>query len=160
MCSLQENQFRGVEYSASVADFFVPGNLRPVAQWHPHITDVVYWGKYYILTIYKPLSSQGPFILGTASFHFSNLSHNIIYVFISRFQHIFNLRYSLLCIWANHQWLNVYGVQLSVVMNAVNNILYSISAVESFLITSPYEMKTLVIELVHTYHDCRTGVAD
>ena len=63
VCPLQENQFRGVEYSASVADFFVPDNLRPVAQWHPHITDVVYWGKHYSLTIYKPLSSQGPFIL-------------------------------------------------------------------------------------------------
>lgn len=45
VCPLQENQFRGVEYSAAVADFFVPDNLRPVAQWHPRITDVVYWGK-------------------------------------------------------------------------------------------------------------------
>ena len=42
---LQENQFRGVEYSSAVADFFTWDNLRPEATWHPHIKDVVYWGK-------------------------------------------------------------------------------------------------------------------
>lgn len=41
----QENQFRGVEYSAAVADFFTWDNLRPEATWHPHIKDIVYWGK-------------------------------------------------------------------------------------------------------------------
>ena len=42
---LQINTFVGVEYSASVADFFNPTNLRPVAAWHPHIQNVVYWGE-------------------------------------------------------------------------------------------------------------------
>lgn len=39
------NEFRGVEYSAAVADFFTYDNLRPAEDWHPKIQDVVYWGK-------------------------------------------------------------------------------------------------------------------
>lgn len=46
---LQENQFRGVEYSASVADFFTWNNLRPEGTWHPYIQDVVYWGEFTVL---------------------------------------------------------------------------------------------------------------
>lgn len=38
------NEFRGVEYSSSTADFFTWDNLRPEADWHPHIKDIVYWG--------------------------------------------------------------------------------------------------------------------
>lgn len=45
-CCIQLNQFRGVQYSASVANFFTWDNLRPTADWHPHIPDVVYWGEY------------------------------------------------------------------------------------------------------------------
>ena len=40
----QINEFRGVEYSASVADFFTYDDLRPDEDWHPKIQDVVYWG--------------------------------------------------------------------------------------------------------------------
>ena len=40
----QLNEFRGVEYSAAVADFFTYDNLRPAEDWHPKIQDVVYWG--------------------------------------------------------------------------------------------------------------------
>ena len=45
----QENAFRGVEYSASVADFFTWDDLRPEATWHPRITDIVYWGGLLVL---------------------------------------------------------------------------------------------------------------
>ena len=44
---VQVNEFRGVEYSAAVADFFTYDNLRPAEDWHPKIQDVVYWGKLY-----------------------------------------------------------------------------------------------------------------
>lgn len=40
----QINEFRGVEYSASVADFFTYDTLRPTEDWHPKIQDIVYWG--------------------------------------------------------------------------------------------------------------------
>ena len=41
----QIGQFRGIEYSASVADFFDDINMRPAEKWHPKIPNVVYWGK-------------------------------------------------------------------------------------------------------------------
>ncbi|XP_077988522.1 protein dcd1A-like [Glandiceps talaboti] len=41
---LKLNAFRGVEYSASVAYFFDDLNMRPDADWHPKIENVVYWG--------------------------------------------------------------------------------------------------------------------
>ncbi len=41
----QIDEFRGVEYSAAVADFFTYDNLRPAEDWHPLIQDIVYWGK-------------------------------------------------------------------------------------------------------------------
>ena len=43
--SVQVNEFRGVEYSAAVADFFTWDNLRPDATWHPKIKNIVYWGQ-------------------------------------------------------------------------------------------------------------------
>ncbi|XP_067686914.1 protein dcd1B-like [Haliotis asinina] len=36
--------FRGVEYSASIANFYDDATLQPLAVWHPRIKDVVYWG--------------------------------------------------------------------------------------------------------------------
>lgn len=36
--------FRGFEYSHTVLDVFDPLNMRPEADWHPRIDDVVYWG--------------------------------------------------------------------------------------------------------------------
>lgn len=52
-------QFRGVQYSASVANFFNDTNLQPVADWHPRITDVVYWGMDWLCPGYTlPLSKQ------------------------------------------------------------------------------------------------------
>ena len=47
----QLNQFRGVQYSASVANFFTWDNLRPAADWHPQINDVVYWGELYPFSV-------------------------------------------------------------------------------------------------------------
>ena len=42
---MQEDRgFRGVQYSASVANFFDDQNMRPDASWHPKIKDVVYFG--------------------------------------------------------------------------------------------------------------------
>ncbi|XP_065920263.1 protein dcd1B-like isoform X2 [Dysidea avara] len=38
------DSFRGVEYSASVANYFTPENLQPTADWHPRIPGIVYWG--------------------------------------------------------------------------------------------------------------------
>ncbi|XP_070541872.1 protein dcd1A-like [Ptychodera flava] len=38
------NTFRGIEYSAEVSYFFDDINMRPVAEWHPKIENVVYWG--------------------------------------------------------------------------------------------------------------------
>ena len=38
------SEFNGIEYSASVANFFTWQNLEPDASWHPKIENVVYWG--------------------------------------------------------------------------------------------------------------------
>jgi len=51
------DSFRGVEYSASVANYFTPENLQPTADWHPRIPGIVYWGTIYnmhiAMNIYK-----------------------------------------------------------------------------------------------------------
>lgn len=52
------NTFVGVEYSASVADFFNPTNLRPVAAWHPHIQNVVYWGMDWLCPGYSQVLAK------------------------------------------------------------------------------------------------------
>jgi isopenicillin-N N-acyltransferase like protein len=36
--------FRGVQYSHDVANFFDDQNMQPVYDWHPRMTDVVYYG--------------------------------------------------------------------------------------------------------------------
>ena len=48
---LQLGTFRGVQYSASVVNLFNDQNLRPEADWHPKIPDVVYWGEYICLFV-------------------------------------------------------------------------------------------------------------
>lgn len=58
---VQLNEFRGVEYSAAVADFFTYDNLRPAEDWHPKIQDVVYWGKGVI--IHLVLWSQAIYLI-------------------------------------------------------------------------------------------------
>nr|XP_039248441.1 protein dcd1A-like [Styela clava] len=40
----EDRGFRGVQYSASVSNFYDDQNLKPEADWHPKIKDVVYWG--------------------------------------------------------------------------------------------------------------------
>lgn len=45
-----------MEYSASTIDFFTWDNLRPEADWHPRIKDIVYWGNLstkVMLTLYS-----------------------------------------------------------------------------------------------------------
>eukprot|EP00049_Salpingoeca_infusionum_P004226 m.75950 g.75950 ORF g.75950 m.75950 type:complete len:455 (-) comp12468_c0_seq1:238-1602(-) len=36
--------FRGIQYSASVANYFIDTDNQPVASWHPRISDIVYYG--------------------------------------------------------------------------------------------------------------------
>ena len=36
--------FRSVQYSASVANFFTDTDMLPVADWHPRMDNVVYYG--------------------------------------------------------------------------------------------------------------------
>ena len=57
---VQLNEFRGVEYSAAVADFFTYDNLRPAEDWHPKIQDVVYWCK--VVNIHLVLWSQAIYL--------------------------------------------------------------------------------------------------
>jgi len=37
-------QFRGIQYSASTANFFTDTNMKPEADWHPKINNTVYYG--------------------------------------------------------------------------------------------------------------------
>lgn len=41
---MEDRGFRGIQYSASVSNFYDDQNLHPIADWHPRIKDVVYWG--------------------------------------------------------------------------------------------------------------------
>eukprot|EP00118_Oscarella_pearsei_P028851 m.3100 g.3100 ORF g.3100 m.3100 type:complete len:442 (+) comp9050_c0_seq2:79-1404(+) len=52
------SEFRGVEYSASVAKFFTDTNLEPEADWHPRISNVVYWGMDWLCPGYSQVLSQ------------------------------------------------------------------------------------------------------
>jgi isopenicillin-N N-acyltransferase-like protein len=40
----KSNKFNSVQYSASVANFIDDTHLKPVADWHPQIENVVYHG--------------------------------------------------------------------------------------------------------------------
>ncbi|KAL5471501.1 hypothetical protein EMCRGX_G029624 [Ephydatia muelleri] len=51
-------EFRGVEYSAAVADFITPTTLRPVADWHPPIQDIVYWGMDWLCPGYSSVLAR------------------------------------------------------------------------------------------------------
>ena len=42
------NKFRGFQYSPHVANVIDDENLAPVANWHPKIENVVYWGMDWI----------------------------------------------------------------------------------------------------------------
>ncbi|XP_066302975.1 protein dcd1A-like [Branchiostoma lanceolatum] len=52
------NEFRGVQYSASVANFFDDQNLKPTADWHPLIKDVVYWGMDWLCPGYSEVLAK------------------------------------------------------------------------------------------------------
>ena len=34
-----------MQYSAAVANFYTDTDMMPVADWHPRMTDVVYYGR-------------------------------------------------------------------------------------------------------------------
>lgn len=38
------SQFRGIQYSASVANFYTDTDMEPEASWHPKVKDIVYYG--------------------------------------------------------------------------------------------------------------------
>lgn len=40
----KSKSFRGIQYSASVANFYTDTDMMPVADWHPRMTNVVYYG--------------------------------------------------------------------------------------------------------------------
>ncbi len=40
----KSGEFRSVQYSASVANFFTDTDMQPVADWHPRMENVVYYG--------------------------------------------------------------------------------------------------------------------
>eukprot|EP00043_Microstomoeca_roanoka_P004787 m.51843 g.51843 ORF g.51843 m.51843 type:complete len:440 (+) comp12654_c0_seq1:210-1529(+) len=40
----KSSEFRGIQYSASVANYYTDYNNMPVADWHPRIENVVYYG--------------------------------------------------------------------------------------------------------------------
>lgn len=46
--------FRGIQYSHSVANFYDDQDNRPVASWHPRITDVVYYGERFLSVFPSP----------------------------------------------------------------------------------------------------------
>ncbi|KAL5014130.1 hypothetical protein ScPMuIL_008400 [Solemya velum] len=51
-------EFRGVEYSASVSNFFDDQNLQPKADWHPRINNVVYWGMDWLCKSYSAVFAR------------------------------------------------------------------------------------------------------
>ncbi|XP_065920265.1 protein dcd1B-like isoform X4 [Dysidea avara] len=52
------DSFRGVEYSASVANYFTPENLQPTADWHPRIPGIVYWGMDWLCPGYSSVLAK------------------------------------------------------------------------------------------------------
>jgi len=55
----QEAAFRGVEYSASVANIMDDTNMMPANDtWHPQIDNVVYWGMDWLCPNYSEVLSE------------------------------------------------------------------------------------------------------
>eukprot|EP00456_Euglypha_rotunda_P054509 TRINITY_DN4407_c0_g1_i22.p1 TRINITY_DN4407_c0_g1~~TRINITY_DN4407_c0_g1_i22.p1 ORF type:complete len:297 (+),score=47.79 TRINITY_DN4407_c0_g1_i22:115-1005(+) len=51
-------QFRGIEYSASVANFYTDTDMEPEADWHPRIKDIVYYGMDWLCPNFDTVLSQ------------------------------------------------------------------------------------------------------
>ncbi|XP_025105815.1 protein dcd1B-like [Pomacea canaliculata] len=54
----KEKEFRGIQYSASVANFFTDTNLEPKQDWHPRITDIVYFGMDWLCPGYSEVLAR------------------------------------------------------------------------------------------------------
>nr|KAG5714794.1 hypothetical protein BaRGS_000282 [Batillaria attramentaria] len=54
----KERAFRGVQYSASVANFYTDTNLKPEAAWHPKINDTVYFGMDWLCPGYSEVLAR------------------------------------------------------------------------------------------------------
>jgi hypothetical protein len=46
------NEFRSVQYSASVANFYTDMDMEPVEDWHPRMKDIVYYGMDWLCPTY------------------------------------------------------------------------------------------------------------
>ena len=57
---IQARSFRGIQYSASVANFYTDTNLKPEASWHPKINDTVYYGQFSMCALEKALMRFTP----------------------------------------------------------------------------------------------------
>lgn len=51
-------EFRGIQYSSSVANFMDDVNMKPTASWHPQIKDVVYWGMDWLCPAFSQTLSR------------------------------------------------------------------------------------------------------
>ncbi|KAL3855217.1 hypothetical protein ACJMK2_014437 [Sinanodonta woodiana] len=63
--------FRGVEYSAAVANFMDDTNMMPEADWHPKIKNAVYWGMDWLCPGYSEVLAR------QLNKHYGNLTAEI-----------------------------------------------------------------------------------
>ena len=54
----QSSAFRGIQYSASVANYYTDTDNMPVADWHPRIENVVYYGMDWLCPGYSKVLAQ------------------------------------------------------------------------------------------------------
>lgn len=66
------SQFRGIQYSASVANFYNDTDMEPTASWHPKIQDVVYYGMDWLCPGFSEVLAR------QITKHHGNLSPDVI----------------------------------------------------------------------------------
>ncbi|KAK7112970.1 protein dcd1B-like [Littorina saxatilis] len=54
----KDRRFRGIQYSASVANFYTDSDLKPEATWHPKINDTVYYGMDWLCPGYSQVLAR------------------------------------------------------------------------------------------------------
>jgi len=54
----KDRSFRGIQYSASVANFYTDTDMMPVADWHPKINDTVYYGMDWLCPGYSEVLAR------------------------------------------------------------------------------------------------------
>ncbi|WAR12323.1 DCD1A-like protein [Mya arenaria] len=68
----KSRSFRGIEYSASVANFYTDTDMQPTADWHPRIKNVVYYGMDWLCPSFSEVLAR------QISTHYGNLSPDVI----------------------------------------------------------------------------------